>query len=348
MRLIGSVANEQQAFTFYSYLQSKQIDGLYETTQINDQFVYQIWVFDEDQFDRAKELLEKFNANPQDPEFQVKQQEQQLDEETEAMLEADKIEEIKKRIETKKRLPKGKSYLTRLIILLCTVLFMITAYNRYQIVSKYDEQKQQELTAIYTPLDQALMYDYPSNQEKAWPGIYNILVNWPKDNSDIDAPLFTKILKGEIWRLITPCILHGGILHLLFNMMWLWLLGRQVEERIGMLRYLVLMIIIGIISNTSQYIMSGFSFLGYSGIICGLAGFIWVRQKLAPWEGYPLQKGTAFFLMIFVLGISLLQVVAFLLQFFHIASFPLYIANTAHVVGALVGMVLARLPVFSR
>lgn len=35
------------------------------------------------------------------------------------------------------------------------------------------------------------------------------------------------------WRLITYMFLHGGFFHLLFNMLWLWWMGRAVEERLG-------------------------------------------------------------------------------------------------------------------
>lgn len=35
------------------------------------------------------------------------------------------------------------------------------------------------------------------------------------------------------WRMITYMFLHGGAFHLLFNMLWLWWMGRAVEERLG-------------------------------------------------------------------------------------------------------------------
>jgi murein DD-endopeptidase MepM/ murein hydrolase activator NlpD len=40
-----------------------------------------------------------------------------------------------------------------------------------------------------------------------------------------------KISQGQVWRLFTPCLMHRDFLHILFNMVWVWLLAKQVEER---------------------------------------------------------------------------------------------------------------------
>ena len=45
-----------------------------------------------------------------------------------------------------------------------------------------------------------------------------------------EIPLFEKIRQGELWRLFTPCILHRDFLHILFNMIWVWILVKQIEE----------------------------------------------------------------------------------------------------------------------
>jgi membrane associated rhomboid family serine protease len=42
------------------------------------------------------------------------------------------------------------------------------------------------------------------------------------------------------WRVITYMFLHGGVFHLLFNMLWLWWMGRSVEETLGPRTFTVL------------------------------------------------------------------------------------------------------------
>ena len=98
----------------------------------------------------------------------------------------------------------------------------------------------------------------------------------------------------------------------------------------------------GIGSNTIQYLMSGPFFIGYSGVVMGLAGFIWMRQRIAPWEGYPIQRVTLIFLAVFVLGMVALQSVSFFIQIFTNIPFVLAIANTGHISGAILGLLLGR------
>ena len=172
--------------------------------------------------------------------------------------------------------------------------------------------------------------------------------SWKDYDALPPGTLFGKIRQGEVWRLFTPVLLHGNLLHILFNMAWVWVLGRQIEQRIGIFRYLIFTLIIGVIANVFQYIASGPEFLGYSGIVMGMVGFIWMRQKMAPWEGYPLQPTIVRFILIYVMVLLVLELVSLGLDFFHVTELYANIANTAHIIGGLTGIVLARLPFFSR
>jgi GlpG protein len=235
--------------------------------------------------------------------------------------------------------------------------------------------------AEMTPLEKKLLFDYPQylvNLEEffksypvrtfkelspegeaclekvknvpTWKGVVDLWVtrSWNRYHQIPDGTLFGKIRQGEIWRLITPALLHGGLLHLLFNMAWVWMLGKMVEPRLGALRYFLLSLVIGLVSNVAQYLMSGPEFLGYSGIVVGMVGFIWMRQKTAPWEGYPLDRGVVRFMAIYVFGLTLIGIVSLALDYFRVTEIYVNIANTAHLVGGATGMVCGRLGFFRR
>ncbi len=369
MRLITSFEERESARRFYSLLVNEGIDALYEM----DENKFKVWIYDEEQLEKAEELLAHFKENPNDSKFDVaedvhvEQPRSEPSEISEDPIFLARVQEMRKKVGSKMLYSHIGASVTKLTILLCVILFLVGTYQRYAITKNIPEEEK-KTTVVFTPLEEKLLYDTPhavnvmlptdatdaeklamqTQAKQYWVGLYYIGVNWPESKDALNAPKFVKIGEGQIWRLITPVVLHGGILHILFNMMWLWLLGKQIEERIGKWRYVLMMIIIGVISNTAEYLMVGPAFLGFSGVICGQAGFIWMRQRCAPWEGYPLQKGAALFLAIFVLGIAAIQVVSFILKLTGIGLLPIQIANTAHIMGALVGIVMAKVSLFSR
>lgn len=183
-----------------------------------------------------------------------------------------------------------------------------------------------------------------------WKGVYGKFVRYLQDSAhpiQWEAPLFEKIRQGEVWRLFTPCLLHGGILHLFFNMAWLYVLGKQMEKTLGVTRYLIFIVVTGIFSNTAQYLVSGFNFMGISGVLSAMIVFVWVRMKKAPWEGYQLTPGTIKFIATFIGVLAMAGVVSFFLEAAGKDAFSLPIANTAHLSGALSGLVLARSGLFT-
>jgi len=130
-------------------------------------------------------------------------------------------------------------------------------------------------------------------------------------------------------------------------MLWLWILGKQLETRMTKLRYILFVVIVGIVTNILQYLMGGPYFLGFSGVIMGMIGFIWMRQKIAPWEGYPLPKAAILFISIYVVAMLGLQVFSFFSQAFGGMVLAPNIGNTAHISGAVIGIILGKIPFFS-
>ena len=53
-----------------------------------------------------------------------------------------------------------------------------------------------------------------------------------------------EILSGQLWRLFTPIIIHFGIMHIAFNLLWLYQLGSVIEQRQNTKRMLTLVIFI--------------------------------------------------------------------------------------------------------
>jgi membrane associated rhomboid family serine protease len=74
---------------------------------------------------------------------------------------------------------------------------------------------------------------------------------------------------------LSSMFLHGGWLHLIGNMWYLWIFGDNVEDRLGHVRYLVFYLAAGIVAALVQYATSPDSSLptvGASGAIAGVLG----------------------------------------------------------------------------
>jgi membrane associated rhomboid family serine protease len=145
------------------------------------------------------------------------------------------------------------------------------------------------------------------------------------------------ILKGQIYRLITPALLHANLIHILFNLLWLFPLSLMIEKRAKSFKLLLIMLTVAMITNVAQFIASGPLFLGISGVVCGLAGFVFIRSKKAPWEGYPVTRSGILLLLFYILFLSLIEILGKVIHYYGASVAVIPIANTAHIVGALIG-----------
>ena len=64
------------------------------------------------------------------------------------------------------------------------------------------------------------------------------------------------IVQGEYWRLLTPIVLHGGILHFAFNNWALYVLGYQIEHILGKKWFIVLYLLGGLGGNVASALFS--------------------------------------------------------------------------------------------
>jgi membrane associated rhomboid family serine protease len=99
------------------------------------------------------------------------------------------------------------------------------------------------------------------------------------------------VVQGEYWRLFTALFLHGGFLHLGFNLFALYVLGPPLERSIGTIRFLACYLISGLASSAGVVALSELGLvqvgqlIGASGCIMGVvgawAGFL-LRHHHAP------------------------------------------------------------------
>lgn len=83
------------------------------------------------------------------------------------------------------------------------------------------------------------------------------------------------ILDGDYYRIITSLFLHGGFLHLLFNMFSLFLFGPELEKFAGKTRFLIIYFVAGIIGNVITILVNDdywYASVGASGAIFGIIG----------------------------------------------------------------------------
>ncbi|UCQ11528.1 rhomboid family intramembrane serine protease GlpG [Edwardsiella tarda] len=132
----------------------------------------------------------------------------------------------------------------------------------------------------------------------------------------------------QLWRYFTPALLHFSPLHIIFNLMWWWYLGGQVEKRLGASKLAQIMLVSALMSGWAQSLFSGIYFGGLSGVVYALMGYVWWCGERAPQFGVSMPRG----LMVF----SLLWLLAGYFNWFGLS-----IANAAHIGGLVIGLLMA-------
>jgi rhomboid protease GluP len=111
---------------------------------------------------------------------------------------------------------------------------------------------------------------------------------------------------GEVWRLITPVLLHASLLHILFNMYALFVVGRGLEQQYGHERFLELYLISGFAGNVLSFLFSPYPSIGASTAIFGLisAQTIFIFQNRSLY-GKRASQALMNNLMIIIINIAL-------------------------------------------
>ena len=131
----------------------------------------------------------------------------------------------------------------------------------------------------------------------------------------------------EVWRWFSHALLHFSAMHIIFNLLWWWQLGGDIELRLGRTKLVQLFLFSALFSGLGQYWIEGANFGGLSGVVYALLGYSWFIGWLAPERGISVSKP--------IVGFMLVWIVLGYAQPF------MAIANTAHLAGLVTGCIIA-------
>ncbi len=293
MRQIATLPSESDARTLADYLLTldiaTRIDGSAEG--------WELWVCDEDRVPRAREELDAFRRDPNDPRYRDAVRTARA-----IQQKAERDEEQYRRnvIDVRRRWgspPTARQPLTLLLMAVSVTVFLLP----YLGVDAW---------SVKEPLFIASKV-WTNKPENSWENLF-------------------QVAQGQVWRLVTPIFLHFGILHIVFNMMCLNDLGRQIEARRGSLRFGLLVLAAAVLSNLAQFLVSGPGFGGMSGVVYGLFGYLWMKTRYEPESGLFIHPQTVTLMLVWFV-VCLVGIVP-------------GIANTAHGVGLAVGVAVGLAP----
>jgi GlpG protein len=298
MRLIGQVADEKQARTFYNVLSHRGMDSQIEEREDGR---WDVWVVSEDHFKSAIALLNEYLKNPDNPEYTRDSEAAHAARKQQESTTPAKEGEERWRMVTAKELFHG-SFLRNYPVTVCLIVISVAV----TLVSMFGEN---EAVIEWLRITGLVKHGDATFYNKTLPEIRN----------------------GQVWRLVTPIFCHFSFLHIFFNMLWLRDLGRMIEAKKGRILLLLLVFLIGAISNLGQFYMGGPIFRdapgpmfgGMSGVVYGLLGYVWMHARFDPWAGLHVSRET---------------VIMMIIWFFLCLSGLMGIANAAHGVGFLTGI----------
>jgi GlpG protein len=262
---------------------------------------FSLWVEHDDHLDRARVELSMFEINPTDPKYDAKQIAKKIRSGIEEARRRRAEQHIDVRTGWAKAAMIGATPICYALLGLCVVATIT--------VGTGEGGPQLRDLLMFASLD-----DFVTSMV---------------EGRSIFAATFSSIMSGDLWRLVTPILMHGDILHLMFNLWMLFEIGRLVEGRKGVVVFGLLVLVSAVLSNLAQASWMALTnlpptFLGISGVNYALFGFAWMRGKFAPYEQIRLTTYTIWAMM----------------TWFVLCFLPLMpIANAAHAAGLLTGVV---------
>lgn len=315
--MIGTIARDTDAERFSDYLVAQGMPNMVEESSTSGE--WQVWVEHDDDLDRAKAELQEYLRGPEDPKYVA------------AVNHAEKIrkeeekkqERLKKQyIDVRTRWGQPKQWAAPLTLLLVAASCVISVGTNS--IGMFGERKTGPINALrFTTVDEQRWNAF----EAAHPEIQN-------EHEFFARFWLSELPRGQVWRLFTPMFLHWGAIHLLFNMFWLRDLGGMVELGRGTWRLALLVAACAVVPFIFQHVVSGPGFGGMSGVVYGLFGYVWVKGRYEPHLGLGISSQSAMIMMAWLV-ICMTGMIG-----------P--VANTAHVVGLIMGAAIGYVPVAAR
>jgi GlpG protein len=263
-----------------------------------------VWIYNEDHLEQAKAELQDYLIHPEDPRYGVAVRAAQTIRSREQKLDREFRKNYREVTDQWAQPTIRRRPLTMLLVLVSVGVYVLQNFPVY------------------------------GDRILDWLGFFSFSAGPPelrpwRGLSDIVA--------GQLWRLVTPIFLHFKlmgvpILHLLFNMGWLIVLGTMIELRRGTSTLAVLVLATAILSNLaeyeflSRYLEKYYLFGGMSGVVYGLFGYVWMKSIYEPEQGMILHPN----------NVSIMLIWLVLCMTGALGS----VANAAHAGGLIVGMAL--------
>lgn len=118
------------------------------------------------------------------------------------------------------------------------------------------------------------------------------------------------IRRGELWRLVSAVFIHGDILHIAFNLYWVWLFGSLLEKAYGSMKFLGLFLFFAVGASAWDYALASGG-IGVSGVVYAFFGMLLLLRHDDRFI-HALDKGTialfiGWFVACIILGSGLIK-----------------------------------------
>jgi len=155
-------------------------------------------------------------------------------------------------------------------------------------------------------------------------------------------------LTDRIYPFVTSMFLHGGWLHLIGNMLFLYIFGDNVEGRMGHFRYLVFYIVCGLAAALFQFVTNIHSIIPMVGASGAISGVLGAYMTFYPRSKILTLVPIFFFVQFIHIPAAVFIFVWFLIQFLsglgtlNVPKETGGVAFWAHIGGFVAGLILAR------